>query len=58
MAVVSNKKEIFKKDYSKEIQYNDQSSKFELKQYENILKKDLVREISNDILNDLTYTND
>ena len=58
VAVVSNKKEIFKKDYLKEIQYNDQSSKFELKQYENILKKDLVREISNDILNDLTYTND
>ncbi|WP_440937425.1 hypothetical protein [Candidatus Pelagibacter sp.] len=54
----SNEKEILKKNYLKEIQYNDQSSKFELKQYENILKKDLVREISIDILNDIATTND
>ena len=58
VTLVSNEKEIFKKNYLKEIQYNDQSSKFELKQYENILKKDLVREISIDILNDIATTND
>ena len=36
VTLVSNEKEILKKNYLKEIQYNDQSSKFELKQYENI----------------------
>lgn len=56
--LVSNKKEILKKNYSKEIQYNNQSSRFELKQYENILKKDLIREISINILNDISNTND
>ena len=53
-----NKKEILNKNYSREIQYNNQSSRFELKQYENILKKDLIREISINILNDISNTND
>ena len=58
VTLFSNEKEILKKNYSKEIQYNNRSSRFELKQYENILKKDLVREISIDILNDIANTND
>ena len=58
VSVVSNKREIFKKNYSRNVQYNNQSSKFELKQYENILKKDLVKEISFEIYDDIAYSND
>lgn len=45
---------IINNDYSESINYNNKSSKSELKQYENILKKDLVREIVFNIINDLT----
>ena len=58
VTLFADEKEVLKKNYFKEIQYNNQSSKFELKQYENILKKDLVREISISILDDIANTND
>lgn len=58
LIVSKNGKEIIKKVYSENVSYSNLSSKFELKQYENILTQDLVRKISLEIQNDLASIND
>ena len=56
--VIENDKEILSKTYTENTNYNNKSSKFELKQYENILIKDMIKEISFEIINDVSLIND
>ena len=53
-----NEKKIVEKTYNENVSYSNLSSKFELKQYENILKEDLVRKVSLEIQNDLASLDD
>ena len=54
VTATNEKQVILKKKYEKNISYNTTASKFELKQYEDILKKDASREIFSEVINDLT----
>lgn len=53
-----NEKKVVEKTYNENVSYSNLSSKFELKQYENILKEDLVRKVSLEIQNDLASLDD
>lgn len=53
-----NEKKVVEKTYNENLSYSNLSSKFELKQYENILKEDLVRKVSLEIQNDLASLDD
>ena len=53
-----NEKKVVEKNYYENVSYSNLSSKFELKQYENILKQDLVRKVSLEIQNDLASLDD
>lgn len=55
MTVFQNEKNIFFKKYNITFDYANNSKKFELKQYENEIKKNLLEQISENIIRDL-YT--
>ena len=50
LEVVENNIIVGKRKFNKTFEYNNQSNKFNLTQYENNLKKSLVSEISKDIV--------
>ena len=54
LEVFRNNEKIFSKNYKESSTYNNLGSKFELRQYENILINDLTRDISQEIINNLS----
>ena len=56
--IIENNINILSKTYEEKTNYNNKTSKFELKQYENILIKDMIKEISFEIINDVSLIND
>ena len=55
--VIKEKDEILNEiTYRRDTNYNNLTSKFDLKQYENILVQDLVEQISSQITQDLIST--